>query len=199
MYLESSALTHSTYYHTVFSFRGNHNNPESWTKLVLDPNFDPSNEEAQMSLLEYCDDFFGQEFASKIRTDYECPMTRLSAWLADQAASETKESIYEEHCAEASGLPIPQANFDECAYAWSQEYLVDSMLAKNKKITIITLPFSSRVRFDSPQDKLEDEWNLIESWMIQKKGPASAGKAYFTSEDFWWYDTNEQMLDTACK
>lgn len=164
---------------------GTHNDPTSWTKLVLDPSFDPSQEDVQTFLRDYCDKFFDQEFASRVSTDYQCPMTRLNDWLVEQAASETPESIYAQNCAGSSEVPIPQASFDACAYSWSQAYGVDSMLAKAGKVTIISIPFSSRVRYDSPQDDLRDEWNTINTWMNQNMGPEGAGRPYFTSEDFW--------------
>lgn len=176
---------------------GNQNNPESWTKLVLDEDFDPSLEDVQVFLRDYCDRFFEQDFATPIRTGYQCAMERLDQWLADQAASDRPDDIYTEHCAGSTGLPIPQTNFDACAYAWSQAYNVDSMLARAGKITVITFRFGSRVRFDSPQDELDREWNLINDWMMNNEGPAGSGSPYYTSEDFWWYDTNAVMLETA--
>jgi hypothetical protein len=164
---------------------GKHNDPNSWTKLVLDSDFDPSKEDVQEFLRDFCDIFFDQDFASPVRTDYRCPMNSLNDWLIEQAASETPERIYLENCAGAVGLPIPQANFDACAYSWSQAYGVENMLAKAGKIKIISFPFSSRVRFDSPQDDLRDEWKGINAWMKENEGPDGAGKPYFTSEDFW--------------
>ena len=178
---------------------GNHNNPDSWTKLVLDRSFEPSREEVQEFLRDFCDRFFSEEFATPVRTGYECPMERLDQWLKEQAAADTPEGIYTDYCAGATQLPIPQTSFDKCAYSWSQAYGVDNMLAKEGKITIMTIRFNSRVRFDSPQAELEDEWNEINDWMMNNKGPEGSGSPYFTSEDFWWFDTNAVMLETACK
>jgi predicted RND superfamily exporter protein len=66
-------------------------------------------------------------------------------------------------------------------------------------VQIIFFPFASRVRYDSPYDDLDDEWNMIEDWMDAHASTAPAGVAsfYFSSSDFWWYDTNGQMLSTA--
>eukprot|EP00977_Amphora_coffeiformis_P004565 scaffold983_cov168-Amphora_coffeaeformis.AAC.1 len=160
---------------------GNHNNPESWTKLDLDEDFDPSQEDVQ-------------DFATPTRTGYQCPMERLDQWLAEQASTDTPEDIYAEHCAGAAGLPIPQANFDACAYAWTKAYNVDSVLARAGKIAVMSIRFNSRVRFESPQSELKSEWNLINDWMKSNKGPVGAVQ---TSEDFWWFDTNTVMLETA--
>ena len=176
---------------------GNRNNPDSWTQLVVDEDFNPSPEDVQVFLRDYCDELFAQDFATPIRAGYQCAMQRLDQWLAEQASADSPEDIYTEHCAAAASLPIPQANFDACAYAWIQAYNVDSMLARAGKIAVITFRFSSRISFDSPQSELKTEWNLINDWMMSNKGPTGAGNPFFTSEDFWWYDTNAVMLETA--
>lgn len=178
---------------------GNQNNPDSWTKLVLDHSFEPSNEDVQVYLRDFCDELFATDFARPPRTDYQCPLASLDAWLKEQSAKTTPESIYTEHCAGANALPIPEASFDNCAYAWSQAKGIRRLLARQGKIEIITMRFGSRVSYESPQDVLDKEWNLINVWMTENAGPEGSGSVYFTSEDFWWYDTNGVMLETACK
>ena len=59
------------------------------------------------------------------------------------------------------------------------------------------IKFNSRVRYDSPYSELDDEWHAIEAYMQKLEAPAGARNGYFTSEDFWWYETNGQMLQTA--
>jgi hypothetical protein len=61
------------------------------------------------------------------------------------------------------------------------------------------IPFQARVRWDSQQSELDREWNAIEDWMIDERAAAPAGVngMYHSSEDFWWYDTNGQMLKAA--
>jgi predicted RND superfamily exporter protein len=73
------------------------------------------------------------------------------------------------------------------------------ILSRNGEVQIIFFPFASRVRWDSPYDDLNDEWNMIEDWMdvLANTAPAGVANFYFSSEDFWWYDTNGQMLSTA--
>jgi hypothetical protein len=154
---------------------GNHNNPDSWTKLVLDDSFEPAGEDVQVYLRGFCDLFFANDFATTVRTGYMCPMERLEEWLIDQAASDTPEDIYAANCGGAAGLPIPEANFHACAHAWSQVYGVDTLLAKNGKIRIMTIRFSSRVRFESPQEVLNAEWDLMNDWMTAEVGPEGSG------------------------
>jgi hypothetical protein len=47
---------------------------------------------------------------------------------------------------------------------------------------------------------LDNEWHLIEKWMQKQMKDALTGveRGYFLSSfDFWWYDTNGQILQTA--
>ena len=73
------------------------------------------------------------------------------------------------------------------------------MLAYKGKVQIVFFPFGSRVRFDDHYDIQDKEWNLIEDWMKSELqlAPVGVNKGYFSSFDFWWYDTNGQMLVTA--
>jgi len=178
---------------------GDQNNPASWTQLVLDGTFDPSSESAQNYLRLFCDDLFAQDFASPVDDEYVCPMVGFEDWLGEQSVAETPEEGYIEHCGGASTLPIPQANFNPCMSHWASSAEETSVLSRNGVVKVITIPFSSRVRYDSFFDVLDDEWNLIEDWMNTENGQAPEGveNAYFSSYDFWWYDTNRAMLSTA--
>jgi hypothetical protein len=143
-------------------------------------------------------------------------------WLGEQAASDTQDDIYTENCAGATGLPIPQENFHPCIIAWSYAKDDTRILSNKGEVKIIHFEFGSRVRYDSPYKVLDDEWELIENWIIQQSSEAPAGvnKSFFSSYDFWWYgmyrkkwhfrkflnsltsfgyfsDTNGQMLSTA--
>lgn len=46
---------------------------------------------------------------------------------------------------------------------------------------------------------MDEEWHKNEEWMVafQKSAPPTANKAYFSSFDYWWYDTNSQMFWSA--
>lgn len=60
--------------------------------------------------------------------------------------------------------------------------------------------FQQHVRFGSPFPNPDKEWNLVEVWMEyerQRVAPESVNKMYHSSFDFWWYDTNGKILDSA--
>jgi hypothetical protein len=178
---------------------GNQNNPASWTQLVLDDAFDVSSLEAQSYMRSFCDYLFEQEFASMVDDGYVCPFVAFDDWLAEQAASATPDEGYVTHCESASSVPVPQASFNVCMSHWAASVDETTVLSRDGIIQVIFIPFNSRVRYDSFFDVLDDEWNLIESWFAAEnaKAPQGVNQGYFTSFDFWWYDTNGQMLSTA--
>ncbi|KAL7561599.1 hypothetical protein ACA910_004188 [Epithemia clementina (nom. ined.)] len=178
---------------------GDRNNPDEWSQLVLDPSFNPSDTEAQRYLLGFCDRFFAEDFATPRTDEFVCPINAFDIWIKQQFASDNRSPVYTQYCNGAEKLPMPEEDFGPCMYHWSQEVEEYSVLARQGKITVMYFPFSSRVRYDSPFDDLNDEWHLIEDWMNNdyRNAPASANGRYFSSEDFWWYDTNKSMLNTA--
>jgi len=73
------------------------------------------------------------------------------------------------------------------------------VLQDGGKVKIILNRFQSRVRYDSPFADLDREWNAIESWMNEQSAvaPVAVSNMYFSSDDFWWMDTNQNILNTA--
>ena len=128
-------------------------------------------------------------------------MTKFGLWLEQQSqlSSDEQDVIYQSYCDGADGLPIQQEIFDSCIIPWSKSNGEVSVLSYQNKVRIISFPFVSRVRFDSSYGDLDDEWNLIEDWVQEqlKSAPDGVANGYFTSFDFWWYDTNGQMFSTA--
>ena len=175
---------------------GKHTDPSSFSQLVLDESFEPS--QGQEYLRDFCDRFFANDWAEPTLEGKECPINRFDDWLRKQASSNNPERIYEKYCGGATGLPLD--NFDECIYHWGQANDEKFILARDGKVEIMYFAFKSRVRYDSPFDDLENEWNLIEEWLANEArngAPESVSGMFFTSEDFWWYDTNKSMLNTA--
>ena len=127
---------------------------------------------------------------------YQC----FDEWLLEQLKSVSPDQIYIDHCGGASGLPLAESNFDACIYHWGQQVGERFIMSRNGKVAIMYVSFNSRVRYDSPYEDLDNEWHTIEAWMQNEKKsvwPVGTSGMYFTSEDFWWYDTNGRMLSTA--
>jgi len=178
--------------------------PDTFTQLVLDESFDSSSPEAQIFLRDYCEELLEQEFASPLDINYTCPLTRFEQRLQDQStAVDTTTSdaiVYSENCNGATELPIASpSDWHTCVIAWSKEYGETSILSRSNEVTIVIVPFLSRVRYDDQYDVINKEWKMIEDWVKAKnsKAPKGVTKGLFTSFDFWWYDTNGQMLSTA--
>jgi len=191
---------------------GSHVDPASGTKLVLDPAFDPSTMESQEYLLNFCDRFFEQEFASLISENFACPFNTFNEWLVTVSSNNNTTTednllsidsadfvLYDEQCNGATGLPMPQKDFNSCITAWAVEKSEQSLLLRNGAIEGIFFFFQGRVRFDSPFQIQSDEWELIEGWLDNEKERAPEGvkKMFQTSIDFWWFDTNGSMLRSA--
>jgi len=178
---------------------GDQSDPGSWSQLVLDPDFFASSEESQLYLHDFCDKLFAEDFASTIHADYSCPMQRFNSWLEEESAAASPDPVYTHDCANATGIPVDPHHFDACIGNWARAYGETSILLRHNKVQVMFLPFVSRIRYDGHYDELDDEWNMIENWMDRQNraAPSNLKNGYFSSFDFWWYDTNGQMLSTA--
>lgn len=152
-----------------------------------------------MYLAGFCDDLFANDFAAKTSDGYLCPMNAFDLWLQEESASGSPSDAYVSNCGSATKIPLPRENFDPCIIAWSQFVGEKNVLANGGKVRILLNRFQSRVRYDSPFDELINEWNTIESWMNDEvhEAPSGVNGMYFSSDDFWWMDTNQNMLNTA--
>ena len=149
--------------------------------------------------MEFCPTFFEEEFAGKIDDNFECSMNAFDEWLKDESSSENPSDEYKNSCNGATTLPVPQESFHSCMVAWSQLVGDRWVFQRNGEVTIILVPYQSRVRYDSPYADLDDEWHLVEAWSDEKREEAPAGgdEFYSSSDDYWWYDTNGSILRTA--
>ena len=185
-------------------------NPGTFSELVLDNSFDSSSEEAQVFLKDFCEAMLEQDFAIPLDDEYACPLTKFDSWLQVQSSGTTvvnattddaaaAATLYKENCNGATGIPMSPADWNNCVIAWSKSNNEVSILSRSNEVAIIFFPFRSRVRYDDPYDVLDKEWNMIEDWVKARnsKAPKGVHQGYFTSSDFWWYDTNGQMLATA--
>jgi len=202
--LLSTALTKSSGSPTIVVWgaepadTGDYLDPKSGSKLVLDDTFDPSSKDSQTFLLDTCENLFDQEFTKVISSDFVCPLTAFDQWLKLNSNG-TDNMNYVQNCDGANGIPVSEENFNKCISAWSVETGSNSVLQRNEIVKAILFPFQVRVSFDSPFNELNDEWNMIEDWMVNQRLAASdeVNKMFSASFDFWWYDTNGSMLRSA--
>lgn len=178
---------------------GDQNDPRSWTQLMLDETFDPSTKDAQTYMLEFCDRIFNEEFAEDPLEKYVCPFNQFNVWLQRESNRTLPDYVWTQSCNGANGIPMDPEAFHLCLSRWAQITEEYSILAYKGRIQVIYFPFKSRVRFDSTRGELRKEWELINEWMKETNdgAPAEVSKAYFSSADFWYYDTTTQMYSTG--
>ena len=105
------------------------------------------------------------------------------------------DPIYEQHCgSDATGFSRDADAFHGCLTAWSEQQEEVYILSREGVVQIVYFPFASPVRYDSPNSQLDDEWFKEDQSTV---APVEANKTYFTSFDYWWYDTNQSMFQTA--
>lgn len=152
-----------------------------------------------MALKNFCPQLFAEEFAENVDVYYECPMNRFDRWLQEQSRSFSPVEEYYLNCGGATKVPVPQENFHDCIIAWSLSVGETSILQRDGVVKIMSFYYQTRVRWDSAFSELNDEWLAIESWMDdqREKVPPEVANMFSSSGDFWWYDTNAQLLRTA--
>jgi hypothetical protein len=129
---------------------GDHNNPASWSTLVLDDSFDPSTTEAQKYLRDFCAIFFAQDFVSPITTDYQCPINLFDQWLQAKSLNATaaQDDVYVQHCNGATGLPMNPTFFHDCWTEWAQQEDEYRVLSREGTVKVMYVEYSSQVRYD---------------------------------------------------
>jgi len=178
---------------------GDHLDPYTWSTLVLDESFDPSTTKAQLYLRDFCESLFNETFAKKMKN---CSMNEFDEWLQVQATMlpMNQSTIYIEHCKNATGIPIQSESFHACISGWAEEKWDRNILSWNGIVKVISVSFRSQVRFNSPSAMLKSEWHRIEDWLHRKQvteAPKEVSQAFFSSMDFWWWDTTESVYQTA--
>jgi len=178
---------------------GKQNDPDTLSKLLLDEDFDPSSQDAQMYLRDFCDRFFQEDFVKKTHSQYECAINQFESWLAYESSLDIVSEEYDINCNGASKLPLPEDDFDSCIIAWSKLHENREVLQENGKVRIMTIDALATVGSKSPTTEIKDEWNKFEDFFVEESNNAPEGvnKAFHVSAIWWWFDMNFQMLSTA--
>jgi len=178
---------------------GNHLNPESFTSLVLDESFNPKSLEAQRYLVGFCDRWFETDFALKPSPDYECPMNVFESWLKEQSQSNCPDEAYTKYCGGAGSIPIAEDDFDACIIAWSQSTNEKAILQENGVVKIVISNTNFAATFEAPVEEVDKEWQESENWLTaeRRRAPEGVNGMFHTSVNFWRYDTNQRLFETA--
>lgn len=178
---------------------GNHLDPWSWSTLELDESFDPTSESAQVFMRDYCENFFAEDFAAPPTGEAVCAFNRFDEWLQSQSRLplEYQNQTYTEHCDRATAIPVSKGVLHPCLSAWAQQEEDQYILSRDGVVKVVRIAFNSRVRYNSPQDFLSSEWHAIENWMQSQDAPPGMTNAYFTSFDWWFWDTSNAVYQTV--
>eukprot|EP00934_Nitzschia_sp_Nitz4_P007654 Nitzschia sp. Nitz4//scaffold24_size164493//31405//34493//NITZ4_002311-RA/size164493-snap-gene-0.1-mRNA-1//1//CDS//3329544063//7644//frame0 len=195
----SSEYTSYVHWGIVPADTGDHDDPESFSRLVLDESFDPSSPEAQVFLLEFCNDFFNQSFARRVSKESLCAVENFNIWLQNQGVSETPSTLFSTTCQRAGGIPMPSESFHGCFTGWAMENAQTSVLSRGDFVTILNIPFKGSVGYTDGLDELSLEFDRIEEWMKTKMlgAPSGVNKAFFIGADYWFLDSYQAMVSTA--
>jgi len=175
---------------------GSQNNPDSLSKLLLDDTFNPSSEEAQLYLRDFCDNLFAKDFAVQLE---KCAINEFETWLEEQSSSATPSSAYSNNCNEAAVLPVPESAFDPCIVAWSKETGNISVLQENGKVRVLMITGAVDLEVTSSLDLIATKWNEFESYIGDQiaLAPEGVNKFYHASFMWWYWDVSVQMTKTA--
>jgi 5-methyltetrahydrofolate--homocysteine methyltransferase len=178
---------------------GKRNDPDSLSILKLDSSFDASSSEAQMYFKNFCEVFFDTDFALRPTPDYICPFDAFDLWLQLESASSEPSITYTSNCGDASSLPMDSSLFDRCILSWSREVGENNLLGYDDKLRIVRIRSQSKTSWTDPYNKIDKEWNNFEKFISSSSATAPSGvnQPFHVSGQWWWYDTNGQMLKTA--
>lgn len=172
---------------------GDYNDPNSFTKMVLDDTFDPSSRDAQLYMRDVVHRLANEPFAMPTSTKgtNRGPFADFERWLND---TETTQ------CGGATKLPVPPEMFHQCMLAFAREDYREDVLGYDGRVRIVLDYVRSEARFDSSFTVLRNAWNAFEDWIAKERetnAPIGVRAFFHTSGDFHWYDTNRSMLETA--
>ena len=180
---------------------GNRKNPNESSAVVLDESFDPSPVESQLYLRDFCNDLHVQEFSSETTDIADCPMQYFNSWLGQQALAVQRHPRYIQHCRNATELPLRPEDFHACMIGFAQAEKYTRILFNDGKVKAIRLPFRQvGASWDVGHARLAESWRQLENFtntQNELKAPPGVDRVFGSSRDFWWYDTNASILDTA--
>jgi hypothetical protein len=154
---------------------GSPTDPTKSSTLVLDDGFDPSPEQNQLHLLNFCDELFQQPFYTEVEGSL-CSMRRFDAWLAEQSVSNSSSTWYSGSCGGASAVPVPPDSFHACMIGFARDQSETGVFYRNDKVTIIRTVYRHiGVAYDSAFDIIDDAWKSLSTFLEEQNSKAPEG------------------------
>lgn len=177
--------------------------PNESSVLVYDESFDPSNETAQLYLLQQCKmlahNTKNYTFLQRNGGGLTCPLQAFNDWLAEQSQTKSPTETYSTHCNGATGIPIPSDVFHPCLIAFTDLYPILKITHEEGLVKTIAIAARTKTSRYSGVEDQQREFDAIEVWSSREKqdAPHEASAFFFSSFDFHVLDTLINMTSSA--
>lgn len=154
---------------------GNHNDPTLSSAVVLDDSFDPTPEENQLHLLNFCIDLFEEDFSTPVQ-DSLCAMKLFDGWLAAESTSSSPSLAYVDNCGGSSNIPVAPGDFNACMIGFTDEQFPKGIYYVDGEVKIISMQYRHvGVAFDSAYDIIDNAWSKLTMFLENQNAKAPGG------------------------
>lgn len=170
--------------------------------LVFDPDADLRGEATQNFILDMCGTVFeGESSLRRPSHDYTCLMSGFDTWLRDQSRANDTTDEYTANCGGASSVPVPADIFDSCLMAYTDIEGSSDVIFDGGSVQVISIKARSNTTSFSPIEDQGKEWISLESWseIARSNAPRGGDNFFFSSADFWVFDTIDSLRASAYK
>lgn len=186
---------------------GDHFNPRSNGSLVLDPEFNMSNPDAQVWLRDLCGRVQNQSFYSppsseneSLITDNVCLVQQLKHWVSARRCSDSKDALH--FCCNDILFPYPASVFEKCLGMMLAERHAEGHLAHSGglyyqpdgRIAALVLAFKTTYLYSFNFSRTSVFYGDILTWFNREISEAPQGleKGWFVSQ-FTLFDLQQSL------
>uniref|UniRef100_A0A3Q3J6K1 SSD domain-containing protein n=1 Tax=Monopterus albus TaxID=43700 RepID=A0A3Q3J6K1_MONAL len=176
---------------------GDHFDPRSSGSLVLDPDFNMSQPDAQVWLRDLCGHVQNQSFYSplspedkEVMTDNICLVEQLIHWLSVRQCSESDDALY--FCCNNISFPYPPSIFENCLSMMLAERYADGHLAHSRglyfqpdgRVAALMLAFKTTYRYSLNFSRTSVFYRETLSWFNREisRAPQGLENGWFISQ-----------------
>ncbi|CAH1377826.1 unnamed protein product [Tenebrio molitor] len=191
---------------------GDHLNPESLGKLVLDPEFDISQPESQVWLLKFCRDLHRQPFFQPTFGPI-LPNCFIETFIKSMQRECVDSFSFRDRspCCKTSKFPYNSSVFYECIveemtdiYETPSQYLIPGMagpkFSKDQFPTIkaVIVEYDSNYSYSMSYEYMHEFYTKVEKWMSEelKTAPKTMKNGWFISE-LEFYDLQRELSENT--
>ncbi|KAG5265545.1 hypothetical protein AALO_G00243670 [Alosa alosa] len=201
---EDKPLTLTLVWGVIPTDTGNHFDPKSASKLIMDTEFNMTHPESQVWLRDLCGRIQNQSFYLQASNDYEetednvCFVEQLIHWVSIRRCSESEDAFH--FCCNDIPFPYPPSVFEQClgmmvAEQHSQGYLPKSSGVRfdtEGRVTALIIVMKTSYMYSYNFTRTTQVYQEIQSWFEEEISGAPLGlhKGWFVSQ-LTLYDLQE--------